>query len=195
MDVVAGATELSKSSVAQYMRVCREAGLITSTGARGVNAAPMTHLDAARLLLALLVTDRPARAAEEVAEFGALSHALGGAGARLDQALAELLKEVGNGVVKQAVVEVRASAVAASIFRDGQESVFANAFLASLVERAGSAAGVLSLTEAEIQEASQASAEPYLTAFLRNSSPIKVTRSVDVDVLAEIAGAFRGGEG
>ena len=52
-------------------RVLREQGLLT-TGARGVNAPDMTPLDAARMLIWGLVSDRPADAAEAVRDFGAL---------------------------------------------------------------------------------------------------------------------------
>lgn len=53
------------------VRELRTAGLLT-TGARGVNAPAMTTLDAARVLIAFLVSDRPIDAPRTVRDFGAL---------------------------------------------------------------------------------------------------------------------------
>jgi hypothetical protein len=55
-----------------YVRVLREAGLLT-TGARGVNAPAVTVLDAATILLALLVAPRAIDAAGAVRECEGLS--------------------------------------------------------------------------------------------------------------------------
>lgn len=68
---IAAAVQIPTATINMFVRVLREERLIT-TGARGVNAPPMTYLDAARILIALLVTDRPARAAEAVRDFGSL---------------------------------------------------------------------------------------------------------------------------
>lgn len=56
---------LPEPSVAAVARVMREAGWLT-TGARGVNAPEMTHVDAARLTLALLSGEPPGKVVEEV---------------------------------------------------------------------------------------------------------------------------------
>lgn len=55
---------LPESSLAAVARVLREAGWLT-TGARGVNAPEMTHVDAARLTLALLSGEPPSKVVEE----------------------------------------------------------------------------------------------------------------------------------
>lgn len=55
---------LPESSVAAVARVMREAGWLT-TGARGVNAPEMTHVDAARMTLALLSGEPPSKVVEE----------------------------------------------------------------------------------------------------------------------------------
>lgn len=55
---------LHEPSVAAVARVMREAGWLT-TGARGVNAPEMTHVDAARLTLALLSGEPPGKVIEE----------------------------------------------------------------------------------------------------------------------------------
>jgi len=55
---------LHEPSVAAVARVIREAGWLT-TGARGVNAPEMTHVDAARLTLALLSGEPPGKVVEE----------------------------------------------------------------------------------------------------------------------------------
>lgn len=60
-------------SVKLYVRELREAGLLT-TGARGVNAPHMTTLDAARLVIALLATDKPSECVERVKRFGQLKY-------------------------------------------------------------------------------------------------------------------------
>ncbi len=54
-----------------HARELRKAGLLT-TGARGVNAPHMTTIDAARLLIALLTTDKPSQAAQSVRDLGRL---------------------------------------------------------------------------------------------------------------------------
>lgn len=52
-----------------FARELINAGLL-STGARGVNAPQMTHEDLATILIAMLGTDKPARAVETVEHFG-----------------------------------------------------------------------------------------------------------------------------
>ena len=69
--VVSKATGVAEATVALFARVLREAGLLT-TGARGVNAPHMKAIDAARILIAMMVTEKPSRAAEAVRDFGAL---------------------------------------------------------------------------------------------------------------------------
>ena len=64
-------TGLPEGSVVKFSRELRDGGLLT-TGARGVNAPEMTFLDAARMLVAVLATDRPSRAAKVVRDFGSL---------------------------------------------------------------------------------------------------------------------------
>lgn len=56
-------------TVKEFARILKANGLL-STGARGVNAPHMTALDAARMTLALLGTERPSQAAEAVRKFG-----------------------------------------------------------------------------------------------------------------------------
>lgn len=58
-------------TVAQVLRVLRDDGLL-STGGRGSSAPTMTPLDGARVLIALLVSEKPAKAAESVRDFGPL---------------------------------------------------------------------------------------------------------------------------
>lgn len=68
---VASALGLPDATVSGAFRVLRESGLMTS-GARGVNAPDMTDLDAARMLIAMLVNERPAYAESGVRDFGQL---------------------------------------------------------------------------------------------------------------------------
>jgi hypothetical protein len=68
---VASALGLPEPTVSGAFRALRENGLMTS-GARGVNAPDMTDLDAARILIAMLVNERPAYAERSVRDFGQL---------------------------------------------------------------------------------------------------------------------------
>jgi hypothetical protein len=68
---VASALDLPEATVSGAFRVLRESGLMTS-GARGVNAPDMTDLDAARMLIAMLVNERPAFAESGARDFGQL---------------------------------------------------------------------------------------------------------------------------
>jgi hypothetical protein len=68
---VASALNLPEPTVSGAFRVLRESGLMTS-GARGVNAPDMTYLDAARMLIAMLVNERPAYAESGARDFGQL---------------------------------------------------------------------------------------------------------------------------
>jgi hypothetical protein len=68
---VASILHLPEATISGAFRVLRESGLMTS-GARGVNAPDMTDLDAARMLIAMLVNDRPAYAERSVRDFGQL---------------------------------------------------------------------------------------------------------------------------
>lgn len=69
--LMATATEVPEATVVLFIRKLREDGLI-ATGARGVNAARLSYLEVARLLTALLVTDKPAKAAIAARDFGSL---------------------------------------------------------------------------------------------------------------------------
>lgn len=60
---------VDEGSVKMFARLLKEAGLL-SMGARGINAPHMLPLDAARLTLALLSTDSPARCVDRVRRFG-----------------------------------------------------------------------------------------------------------------------------
>lgn len=74
--IVAQAYGVEESTVTLVARMLKEAGLMT-TGARGVNAPEMTALDAARITIALLGTDRPGRAVEIVRTFGEITYDAG----------------------------------------------------------------------------------------------------------------------
>lgn len=68
---IADALAEDEKTVAIYVRELLNAGLLT-TGARGVNAPHMLPLDAARVILALLATDRPSQAVDAVKRYGAM---------------------------------------------------------------------------------------------------------------------------
>lgn len=71
---IAGIAEilgLPDHTVTGAFRVLRVSGLMTS-GARGVNAPDMTDLDASRMLIAMLVSERPAYSEASARDFGSL---------------------------------------------------------------------------------------------------------------------------
>lgn len=69
--LISSTYRVDEKTVAVYARALKEAGLLTS-GARGVNAPNMLPLDAARLTLALIATDKPSEAVELVLRYGAM---------------------------------------------------------------------------------------------------------------------------
>lgn len=96
---IADALAEDEKTVAIYVRELLNAGLLT-TGARGVNAPHMLPLDAARVILALLATDRPSQAVASVKRYGAMR-------AKADEAsgyLAHLLAD--NPTLEQVMVRV-----------------------------------------------------------------------------------------
>lgn len=71
LSCVSAGCRLDEKSVRIFWRDLQQKGLV-STGARGVNAPDMTPRDLAVMILALLATDRPSKAAECVTYFGAM---------------------------------------------------------------------------------------------------------------------------
>lgn len=72
ISLLAKTYHVEEKTLVVYARFLREAGLLT-TGARGVNAPNMLPLDAARLTIALLATESPARAVESVKRFAPMT--------------------------------------------------------------------------------------------------------------------------
>jgi len=68
---IAHATGVHERTVAMVVRELRTTGLLR-TGARGVNAPHMLPIDAARVLIAILVSERPVDAPKAVRDFGSL---------------------------------------------------------------------------------------------------------------------------
>jgi hypothetical protein len=66
---VADVTGFPEVHVLQAVRVLRTAGLLTKKG-RGTSAARLKGSEMARLLIALMVTDRPTQAAQAATDFG-----------------------------------------------------------------------------------------------------------------------------
>lgn len=73
IDLIARTLPAPASSVKVYARALKEAGLLTS-GPGGINAPHMTPLDAARLVLAILTTNKPAECVERVRRFGPITY-------------------------------------------------------------------------------------------------------------------------
>ncbi len=63
---------VDEMTVVQHVRLLKREGLLTK-GARGNNAPDMTPMDAARITIALLATDKPAHTVETVRKFSELS--------------------------------------------------------------------------------------------------------------------------
>jgi hypothetical protein len=194
--VVAAATETPEPTAAQFMRSLREAGLIT-TGARGVNAARMTFLDASRFLIALVVTDRPTKAAQAVLDFGQLQigdfivdESVGHSGderlergALLETVIARILAGYADGSQEACNVQFTMDKLQVVLWAKEGGYVFHQAQL--LEELKMLSAGV---SVDEIAEAPEYGT--FVEAMRRYSRKIKTTRSVYPPVLMEIADAF-----
>jgi hypothetical protein len=63
---------LPPNYLALVYRALSEEKLISFTGGRGVNGPDLTPLDCSRIVTAVLVTDRPALAAQAVRDFGSM---------------------------------------------------------------------------------------------------------------------------
>jgi len=100
---VTSVLHLPEATVSGAFRGLRESGLMTS-GARGVNAPDMTDLDAARMLIAMLVNERPAYAERSVRDFGQLVciNFHPAEGARLSSESREEFKRLSAGFTLQA---------------------------------------------------------------------------------------------
>ena len=71
LSAVAAGLCVEEKTVRVFAREMRLAGLL-STGARGINAPNMTAEDLAKLVVALLATDRPSKAVEVMNHFGVM---------------------------------------------------------------------------------------------------------------------------
>lgn len=72
IEIVARAYKVEGKTVTVFARLLKEAGLLTS-GGRGRHAPHMQPTDAARMTIALLATDKPARAVDRLERFRNLS--------------------------------------------------------------------------------------------------------------------------
>lgn len=70
---ISGICQVDEKTLTVYARALKEAHLMTS-GARGVNAPHLRPIDAARMIIALLATDRPAECVAAVMRFRALPY-------------------------------------------------------------------------------------------------------------------------
>lgn len=138
-ELVSEAYRVEPGAVRLYTRFLKEAGLLT-TGRGGRGAPEMTPLDAARVTIALLATDKPARAVERLERFrnlpfradqseGPFPDALGiDEGVTLETVLINLfLSDIDDGVFSTApYVEIHENARSAMIdFYGGkQKAIF-----------------------------------------------------------------------
>jgi hypothetical protein len=114
---IAAATGIAHQTVEVYFRKLREAELLT-TGARGVNAAQMKPLDAARILISVLISDRPVDAPDAVRDFGQLVREGEPIGpwpnldlavssvARFENTLANLIQALANSAAPPVIIRV-----------------------------------------------------------------------------------------
>lgn len=137
--LIADAYKVEEKTVIVYARFLREAGLLTS-GARGVNAPHMLPIDAARMTLALLATDKPSQAVTAVSRYremtlrqqegdGELPPILFHGRPTLEQVLVRLFgHEPDNGVFDSSpYFEIRENAKSAVFEMKGNSAVFMTA--------------------------------------------------------------------
>ncbi|TIX16224.1 MAG: hypothetical protein E5V46_03345 [Mesorhizobium sp.] len=196
-------------SVLKIQRLLRDAGLLTS-GARGVNAPDLTPLDAARMLIAILVTDKPSLAAAAVTEFGQLPWADNGTsetptteGAVFSGLTAAMSFEATlAGVIEGAAYSplehhdllarnLRLSCIpteltAAMSWRDGWSHFSAGGPWMHLLEDREGNADRLSEIVAE-----QDAARERAVVFSGYSYRIKTTREIGGDLLIDVSNLFR----
>jgi hypothetical protein len=191
--IVAGATGVVPETVLLNTRILREAGLLT-VGGRGSNAPAMTTRDAARLVIALLTTDRPSDGPEAVREFGQLRRATGGVpteegdhrfqfqpAGRFEDALAALLEALAALPDFEAPPKI---IVAANV----------NELLCT-IEVQGLRYSYLHSSLRDKADQKTDSIEPFVFALREQyrKSRIRVRREIGTDVLVPIADNFRKG--
>ncbi|ESY21418.1 hypothetical protein [Mesorhizobium sp. LNJC394B00] len=193
-------------SVMKLQRVLRDAGLLT-TGARGINAPELVPLDAARMLIAALVTDKPSLAPLAVVEFGNLPAADAMLSARseegeifagwtdkmtFEQALAFLIEAASTAPPEHRQILTRNIQVtcdptemkATLSWRDGSCSYSAGGpWLMLLAEG--------KTDRLDEVAAAQESARLRARAFAGYSARISINRKMDGDLLLEVADLFR----
>lgn len=101
---------LPEPTITGAFRVLRVNGLMT-TGARGVNAPEMTDMDAARMLIAMLVSERPAYAESGARDFGSLVCTNFKSAIELNPYLDEQVLEQVNDIAKDFTFEARGLSV------------------------------------------------------------------------------------
>lgn len=180
-------------------RVMRTEGLLT-TGARGVNAPEMVPLDAARMLIWGLVSDRPVDAAQVVRDFGAapfektwkrtdnlspFDPAIFAEAKTFEQAVALFISLLANDAdavadLEDANVEIQSSDMICAIEIDG--TGFNYSYPLEL--------GDGSLSIADLRRVTA----PYLDRRSVYERNIKQTRSLGLPLLEEIAQMFEPSE-
>jgi hypothetical protein len=196
------ATGSEFGSVVKLQRVLRDAGLLT-TGARGVNAPDLTPLDAARMLISILVTDKPSLAPSAVELIGSLPMAdrLGGdhlAECSFEQVLSKLLEafvtaseDSHDHLATAARVACTPAELTASLTWPGEDGGIRCSFadtgpwmhlLADVKANADELVGI-SMAKADARRRG--------LVFSSYGPRIKTTRSIDGGLLAEVAAIFR----
>jgi hypothetical protein len=191
---IAAATGVAPETVTVEVRRLGEANQI-SRGGRGSNAPEMSELDAARMLIGLLSSERPEDMPAGVRAFGNLR--TGGGVWNLEPtddtiklpthphpfeiAVAEVIKQLADlppSVEPPKIrVVVHVNELLAQIFLGGQRYEYAHASLADKANELTDDIG------------------PFLRVRYRYAhSKIKVVREINEDVLAAIAAAFRADE-
>lgn len=200
-------------SVLKVQRVLRGENLFT-TGARGVNAPDVTTLDAARMLLAFLVTDRPSLAKRAVVEFGGLGVSLlehfdadddpvSGEFAKATaemQTLEEGLVAVIEGFARlphaeradrsgAASVSCVTNDMSATLHWPGGLCIFSNqGSWMEVLAAEGADLDARRAQLAQVEAEDRAAGAKYLVGARR----VRTDRKVSGDVLAEVAGMFAG---
>ncbi|RWO86018.1 hypothetical protein [Mesorhizobium sp.] len=204
--------EISEGAIMKTQRTLRDAGLLT-TGARGVNAPEFVPLDAARMLIAVLVTDRPSLAPAAVRSFGGLKIAFQNwhetddpeHGALIEKlkatetfeemlalligAIAGMSPDLRSKYLRSLHVDCTASELAAQLQCPGVQSFFST--IGPWMDLLGESDPKRRDEKVKAAELEQQRARRRAAAFMVGGGRITTNRIVKGDVVAEISALFR----
>ena len=192
-------------TITVFDRVLKDAGLLTK-GGRGRSAPHRTALDTARILIALLSTASPARAAEATADFCSLveldeAPTAGRAdlpslhtvcrlqhGHTLEAAIAALLDTLGDPADREAIEAQTPAPLRIDVEQTGVEAIIIlNGHIHHYLHPAALAAEGLPLPKAGTDAAGWIAADDQWATVRARHRGIQTTRTITYRKLAEIA--------